>query len=139
MKRRLLLVLLCLFIVSLSLNVTACGTTHCSLKSGMYGFEFAVIKNKFTQEITKKSIDDILNNETQRREWGNLFSFRIFVDDKTEYIKRKDNRYIIIDEGIDFEVAEENTLRLHFPNWQGYDYQTFDIVIVLGWQITYGK
>lgn len=116
MKKCLCSTIIGLILVLLSVLCTACGTTHCSLKPGMYGFELAIIKNKLTQKTTEKSVDDILDSGNELREWGNLLGFQIYVNDDTEYIRTKDGRYSILDEGLAFEVVAENTLRLHFPN-----------------------
>lgn len=56
----------------------------------------------------------------------------------TEFIFTSDKRCITLKEGLAYELIENNTLELHIPRFQGYDYSIYDVIIVFGKQKLYG-
>ena len=136
MKKGILWVLPIVIIVAVS--CAACGDKPpYPLKDGLYGFERAFITDLRTKEATEKDFDDILNNKEDYALWGCLLGFQVGIDENTEYFRKKNNVCFVLNEGLAFEVAAENTLRLHFTDWNGSDLNRYDIVIILGWQKTY--
>lgn len=134
-------IILLIFVMALTFVCSsACNTSESSylLQSGTYGFENAVITNRTTKEITEKSFDDILHNKDDFKAWSNLLGFQIYIDENTEYYCTKDKTYFVCNEGLAFEIIGENALRLHFPSWSGYDFNSYDVTIFLCWKKTYG-
>lgn len=131
-----------ILIVLLSFFMPACGSANdaCpySLQSGTYGFETATITNILTQETVEKSFDDILNNKDDFKEWGTLFGFQISINEKTEYFRKNGNAYFVVKDGLAFDIIGQDTLRLHFSYWRGYDFNCYDVVILLRWKQVYG-
>ncbi len=72
-----------------------------------------------------------------RSEWGNITGFQIYINENTEYFRKKNNRYYVINEGLAFEIIEDDLLCLHFPFWRGYDYNLYDLKIILCLQQMY--
>jgi len=138
MKRVAIFALVVLTVILTSVCISACNKSPYSLKNGAYNFEKAIITNKLTKVEMKKSFDDILNDKNDFKEWGNLLSFQILINDDTEYFRKKDNRYYVQNEGLAFEVVGNSHLQLHFPYWQGYDFNAYEVTIFLNWQQLYG-
>lgn len=137
MKKRLCLLLIVFFTILLSACNSATKNPPYPLVTGGYFFEKAIVTNILTKESFEWDLDDILEDKTIFKEWGNLLSFAVAIDEKTEYIYNDQNRCYVIDEGTAYEIIDENTLRLHFPCWRGYDYYKYDVIIILTYQITY--
>lgn len=126
-------------VISLLIGVwgSGCTKTHYPLEFGVYGFEKAFITDKVTKETIEKDTESIVNNNNDFKEWFNLFSFQIVIDENTEYFYKKDKRCFVLNEGLAFEIIGENRLQLSFPHWYGYDHNIYEILIVLGWQLVY--
>ncbi len=139
MKKVLFTVLLAAISFAAVCCCSACAERPYSLKTGVYGFEYALITNKLTDEVQKKGFDDIINDGDAFTEWGNLFSFEIYITDDVEYFCESGDRYFVRSEGLAFEVTGNDTLELHFPYWRGYDLRAYDVLIILTRKQTYGR
>lgn len=60
---------------------------------------------------------DIINNNDNFREWGNLTDFQLYVISNTEFIRTYNDKYYIIYEGLAYEIIGNNLLQLYFSNW----------------------
>lgn len=127
-----------LIFINITACISACKKPPYPLKSGAYGFEKAIITNRITNETTEKESDDMFNDKNEFKEWGNLFNFQIYIDESTEYFYKKDSTCFVLNKGLAFEVIGENKLQLHFPYRSGYDYQIYEVIIILCWQNVYG-
>lgn len=137
MKKKILFIFSILFT---AIIMTSCGANKkpYSLKLSAYGFEKATITNLITKEVTENLFDDIINDNTEFLQWGWLFSFDVGIYEDTEIVFTSDNRCFVLNEGLAYELTGDNTLKLHFPRFQGYDYGIYDVVIVFGNQKLYG-
>lgn len=129
------LLVFCLLITTVCCS--ACDHIPFTLKTGTYGFEKAIITNKLTNETIEKNLDEIFTDNTALTEWGNITGFQIYINENTEYFRKKNNRYYVINEGLAFEIIEDDLLCLHFPFWRGYDYNLYDLKIILCLQQMY--
>ncbi len=103
--------------------------------AGAYGFDKAVITNIITKEETEKVFDDIL----QDSDWRWLLSFSVGISEDTTFRYNNDtDSYFTLDGGNAYELVGDNTLKLHFPRWEGYDYGIYSVTIILGKHKLYG-
>lgn len=129
---------LILFVLFLTVfGCSACGRLPYSLKEGFYGFEKAIITHQFTNEMYELDLDAIFTDNDAFNKWSTLTGFQISINKNTEFFRKKENRYFVVQEGLAYEVIEDNVLCLHFPNWRGYDRQSYDVKIILHLQERY--
>ncbi len=137
MKNKIILVLLSILLVFAFGCSSKKNKPPYPLKEGSYNFRTAKIINKISKEENTKSFDEIIENEADFHDWGNLLSFNIIINEDTEYFYNKNKKCYVLNEGIAFEVIAENTLQLHLPDWTGYDFYTYDILITLSFELLY--
>lgn len=132
-------IILTIFMMLAAIIMTSCGANKkpYALESGAYGFDKGIITNLTTNEVREKFFDDILSDNTEYLQWGWLFSFLIGINKDTEFIYTKDNRCFVLNEGLAYELIDDNTLKLHFLRFKGYDGESYDIVIIFSKQNLY--
>lgn len=109
--------------------------TYESGSAGKYGFDKAIITNLLTKEIAELVFDDVLRNKN----WSWVLSFGFVANTDTEWTYNLHTEsWFVINGGNAYELIADNTFRLHFPRWNGYDYNLYDVVIILGWHKVYG-
>ena len=126
-------------LLAMAIGLTACGGAEnkgpYSIEAGAYGFDKAVITNIITKEETEKVFDDIL----QDSDWRWLLSFSVGISEDTTFRYNNDtDSYFTLDGGNAYELVGDNTLKLHFPRWEGYDYGIYSVTIILGKHKLYG-
>lgn len=84
------------------------------------------------------TFDEIINDNDNFQKWGNLLNFQLNITSKSEFIQTNNNRYYVINEGLAYEIIDDNLFQLHFPDWLGNNFELYDIVIRLTWQKLYG-
>lgn len=137
MKKTILILSLVIILLFVIFCCCACNKMPYSLQIGAYGFEKTYITNILTKETAEKEVNDILNDDNAYKEWGNLLSFQIKIDENTKYFRDNDNKYFVIFQSLAFEVIDNDTLQLHFPYWRGYDNNAYDVIIILKIQVMY--
>ncbi len=138
MKRTIQFLLVILFAV---FAFAGCGADNAplpySIEAGAYGLDKAIITNLITKEQTEKVFDDIFQDQDWR--WMLSFSIGIGINEDTTFIYNPDTEsYFVLNGGIAYELIGDNTLKLHFPRWHGYDYDVYEVVIILGKHKLYG-
>ena len=99
-----------------------------AIEPGRYEMTTASITNLRTEEITEIAVMDVISD----KEWKWLFGFSIDLNSDTKFYAHKDC-YAHTKGGLVYELIADNTLRLHFERWNGYD-----IAIILKKAKVYG-
>ena len=108
-----------------------------SVKSGTYELKTAVITDMFTDETEEITVEQLVVSGPARDQWLYLFNYSLSIDENTQFIYTKDNRWVVIREGFAFELIAENTFKVHLPYWDTSDGR-YDIVLLLEWVPRYG-
>lgn len=126
-----------LFSVLVLFLLSACGSdkTPYPVKSGTYELNKAVITDIYTKETTEISVDDLFSASTDK-EWRFLLSFWVVIDGETEFIYTEDDRCVVLNEGLAFELTAENSFKIQLSRWKTSS-STYDITVFLSWAPRY--
>ena len=113
-----------LILFFLTVTLSGCCQNNSELIDfGRYEFEKAVVTNITTSYVTEMVFIDIYQSDT----WQWLLGFSVDVNESTVISNNK-----ITTNGLVYEL-ENNKVKLHFPNWNGYN-----IAVILGNHKVYG-